>query len=394
VSHFSGEEALMVRSDIDVAEISGAPAVLAPRSAGVRAGAEPVPYSGVSDDAQDRGRGHAPGPVRGPAASPPPVPLSLTGPGDPGFWGDLRIDGAVPGLKRAPRRGWRGWLYRTSGRRLNPGQSRRERVQTELEMGAARLLRGNYRIGVVGKGGVGKTTVAAGVGSIFAAVRTEDVVVAVDADTGFGKLGARVDPRAVYSFWELVGDQRLRNFADIRALLGVNGAGLFVLPGDVAAGRGRVLDPAVYREAIARLDRFFAISLIDCGATMDAPVTEAVIADLDALIVVSSPRPDGGWAAEQTVKWLADRGLSGLLARTVVVLNDSHGGIVAAERAELVEKFSGMGLPVFEVPFDKELRPGGVIEVGRHVSSATRRVFLEIAATVARDFGDNTARRR
>jgi MinD-like ATPase involved in chromosome partitioning or flagellar assembly len=42
---------------------------------------------------------------------------------------------------------------------------------------------------------IGKTTVAACVGSIFAQLRHDDRVVA-NADTAFGKLGARVDPHA------------------------------------------------------------------------------------------------------------------------------------------------------------------------------------------------------
>ncbi len=39
---------------------------------------------------------------------------------------------------------------------------------------------------------IGKTTVAATVGSIFAQVRQDDRVVAIDADTAFGKLAARI----------------------------------------------------------------------------------------------------------------------------------------------------------------------------------------------------------
>ncbi len=52
---------------------------------------------------------------------------------------------------------------------------------------------------------IGKTTVATCVGSIFAQVRHDDPVVAIDADTAFGKLGARVDPHATGSYWDLAG---------------------------------------------------------------------------------------------------------------------------------------------------------------------------------------------
>jgi hypothetical protein len=52
---------------------------------------------------------------------------------------------------------------------------------------------------------IGKPTVAACVGSIFAQVRHDDRVVAIDADTAFGKLGARVDLYTTGSYWDLAG---------------------------------------------------------------------------------------------------------------------------------------------------------------------------------------------
>ncbi len=101
---------------------------------------------------------------------------------------------------------------------------------------------------VSGKGGVGKTTVSASIGSVFAELRQDDRVVAIDADTAFGKLGSRVDPNAQGSYWELASDQHLESFADVRSRVGNNAAGLFVLAGEGSPARRRVLDPAIYRE--------------------------------------------------------------------------------------------------------------------------------------------------
>ena len=120
---------------------------------------------------------------------------------------------------------------------------------------------------------------------------------AIDADTAFGKLGSRVDPKAQGSYWELASDQHLDTFADVRSRVGNNAAGLFVLAGEASPARRRVLDPAIYREATSRLDRYFTISIVDCSSTMDTPVTQEVLRDLDALIVVSSPWVDGAAAA-------------------------------------------------------------------------------------------------
>ena len=180
-------------------------------------------------------------------------------------------------------------------------------------------------------------------GSVFAELRQDDRVVAIDADTAFGKLGSRVDPKAQGSYWELAADQHLETFADVRSRVGNNAAGLFVLAGEATPARRRVLDPAIYREATSRLDRYFTISIVDCSSTMDAPVTQEVLRDLDALIVVSSPWVDGASAAGQTMDWLANRGLTGLLHRTVVVLNDSDGHADKRTRSILAQQFAESG---------------------------------------------------
>ena len=247
---------------------------------------------------------------------------------------------------------------------------------------------------MLGKGGVGKTSVAASVGSLFAELRRQDQVVAIDADTAFGRLSSRIDPAARGSFWELTADKNLQSFGDVVARVGRNSAGLYVLGGEPASGPRKVLDPAIYREAAMRLDRHFTISVIDCGSTMDAPLTGEVLRDLDALIVVSSPWADGASAAARTLEWLADQGLAPLLRNTIVVLNDSDGHADKRTRALLAREFTDHGRPVIEVPFDAHLRPGGVIDVNGEMAPATRRKFLEITATIAGCFAARSDRGR
>ena len=295
----------------------------------------------------------------------------------------LRASELVPTRKVPPGRGWRRTLHSASFGLINLGPSADERRQAELETRIRSLLRGRYKIGVLGKGGTGKTTVAAVVGSILASLRQDDRVVAIDADTAFGKLASRVDPRAAGSYWELAADQHLHSFADIRSRVGNNAAGLFVLAGEAATARRRVLNPQIYREATARLDNHFTISMVDCGSTMDSAVTAEVLRDLDALIVVSNPWVDAASAAGQTMEWLANHGYTGLLHRTVVVLNDSDGHSDKRHRSVLANQFVERGQKVVQVPFDPHLRPGGVIDVKSELARKTRSTFLEISATVA-----------
>jgi MinD-like ATPase involved in chromosome partitioning or flagellar assembly len=297
----------------------------------------------------------------------------------------------VPARRVPPGRGWRLAVYKATFGLVNLGQSPDEIRQGQLEAQIKSVLRGHYKVGVMGKGGVGKTTVSACIGSVFAELRREDRVVAIDTDTAFGKLGSRVDPKAQGSYWELASDRYLQTFVDVRDKVGNNAAGLFVLAGEATPVRQRVLDPAIYREATAQLDRHFTISIVDCSSTMDTPVTQEVLHDIDALVVVSSPWIDGAAAAGQTMDWLVARGMGSLLQRTVIVLNDSDGHADKRTRKALAEQFSSHGQIVVEVPFDSHLRPGGVINGTAHMDPATRRRFVEIAAALAEHFPTDTS---
>jgi MinD-like ATPase involved in chromosome partitioning or flagellar assembly len=341
----------------------------------------------------------APPPVPPPAAPPrqaapaPAVPVPAV-PAPPVPWpGAAEAPPPTPGAE-LPDRGWRRILRLATFGLVKLGPSATQRQEAQYEAAIRTVLHGNYKVGVLGKGGVGKTSVAASVGSIFAELRQQDHVVAIDADTAFGRLGSRIDPQSAASFWELTADKNLRSFTDVVGRLGRNSAGLHVLGGEPASGPRRVIDPALYREAALRLDRHFTISVIDCASTMDSPVTQEVLRDLDALIVVSSPWADGASAAARTMEWLSDQGMTSLLRRTIVVLNDSDGHADKRTRELLAREFLDHGQPVVEVPFDPHLRPGGVIDVNHEMAPTTRRRFLQVAATVAGYFVARSDRAR
>ncbi|WP_459987324.1 nucleotide-binding protein, partial [Mycobacterium avium] len=131
-----------------------------------------------------------------------------------------------------PDRGWRRALRLATFGLIDLGPSPAQRREAQFEQAIQARLYGNYKVGVLGKGGVGKTSVAASVGSLFAELRRQDHVVAIDADTAFGRLGSRIDPASTGSFWELTADQNLRSFDDVVARLGRNAAGLHVLAGE------------------------------------------------------------------------------------------------------------------------------------------------------------------
>ena len=189
----------------------------------------------------------------------------------------------------------------------------------------------------MGKGGVGKTTVAASVGSVFAELRQDDRVVAIDADTAFGKLGSRIDPKAagfVLGAGGRPAPRHVRRRAQPRGQQLRRACSCW--PAKSSTARRRVLDPAIYREATARLDRHFTISIVDCGSTMDSaghPGGAARPRRVDRGVLAVGGRrvggrPDDGVAGQPR--------LTGLLHRTVVVLNDSDGHADKRTRSILV----------------------------------------------------------
>jgi MinD-like ATPase involved in chromosome partitioning or flagellar assembly len=92
--------------------------------------------------------------------------------------------------------------------------------------------------------------------------------------------------------------------------------------------------------------------------------------------------------------WLASRGLTSLLQRTVIVLNDSDGHADKRTRSILAQQFGSQGQTVIQVPFDGHLRPGGIIAGIAEMSPATRLRFIEIAAALAEHFPTQSDRDR
>ncbi|BBZ46768.1 MinD/ParA family ATP-binding protein [Mycobacterium parmense] len=354
----------------------------------------PAPPAAGPPGSDPRPRPGAPSPAPAGPPSPPPHAAVRPQPAAPAVPPPPPLPVRPPHEPAAAGRGWRRLLRLATFGLVNPGPSPAQLEEAGFQAAIRTDLHGNFKVGVLGKGGVGKTSVAASVGSLFAELRRHDHVVAIDADTAFGRLASRIDPGSAGSFWELTADKNLQSFGDVVARVGRNSAGLYVLGGEPAAGPRRVLDPAIYREAALRLDRHFAISVIDCGSTMDAPVTQEVLRDLDALIVVSSPWADGASAAARTMEWLSDQGMSHLLQNSIVVLNDSDGHADKRTKNLLAREFIDHGQPVVEVPFDPHLRPGGVIDVSREMAPATRRKFLQVTATVAGYFAARPHRAR
>jgi MinD-like ATPase involved in chromosome partitioning or flagellar assembly len=303
----------------------------------------------------------------------------------------------APPPKPQPTRGWRRVVLKMTAGLINPGLSTVEETHVNQVNTIVQRLSGDcYKIGVlVGKGGPGKTTVATIVASILAEYRSDDRVVAVDADPAFGKIANRVAPSLSQTYWELLNDEklgRLRRWTDVKAHLGSNPkTGLWLLRGEHRSKGRRVINREVYTRAVGILDRYMSIAVIDCGPVLEHPLMEAVLPTLDAVIVVGALEQGAGEAAAQTLEWLEDHGYHRLLKNGVVVLNDPRGRANKRTRKAMQRDFTThVDAATVLLPYDKHLSEGTVIDTKKGLSARARKAGIEITAHLARGFAATT----
>ncbi|BCP14031.1 hypothetical protein MINTM021_09400 [Mycobacterium paraintracellulare] len=308
----------------------------------------------------------------------------------------LRATDLIAPRKIESSRGWRKAIYVMSRGLINVGESADEQKVRALKAAVNANVRGTYTIAVLGgKGGAGKTAMTAAVSSVFADLRRNDRVVAIDADPAqAANLATRVDPKAA-SMREINSDMKLHRYADVRALTGQNSVGLDVVASPRHAGaRGETLSAKEFADAHARLQRFYSVLFIDCGVDLDHKVMAGVFDRADAVMMVASAVPDGAEGASTNFEWLRDGGHHQLLTRTVLLVNHirlPHNRKDRKTTARLVETLTEHfkhWVPeqrIIEVPFDTHIATAGVVEL-KELNPATGRKVLESAAALASGF--------
>jgi MinD-like ATPase involved in chromosome partitioning or flagellar assembly len=156
------------------------------------------------------------------------------------------------------------------------------------------------------KGGVGKTTVTALLGSLLAFLR-RDRVVAVETNPDWGSLGRRLVPEHPIFIDDLLGgplvDGRLSP-TQLDAQLGRGPDGLMVAPAPTDPARAQELDEAGYRTLFARLSELVGTLVLDCGTGLDDPPARAALACADQLVLVCDDEPDTASIVSEAAEWL------------------------------------------------------------------------------------------
>ncbi|MDO3650764.1 MinD/ParA family ATP-binding protein [Nocardia mangyaensis] len=340
--------------------------------------------------------GHMPGQPGQPAPPPqwgqggpgqqhqPFQPQHVTAPGQPGHSvNDLNL---LKRARKAPRSGWRRAVHKASGGVINPGESAADVVHRDLGERVNQPVRGDYRIAILSlKGGVGKTTTTVGLGSTFASQRG-DRVIAIDANPDLGTLAHRVPRQTRSTVRNLLEDQNITRYSDVRAHTSQAPSRLEVLASEQDPAVSEAFSEADYRKAIGILQSFYNIILTDCGTGLMHSAMSGVLDMASSLVLVTSPAIDGARSASATLDWLDHHGYSKLVERTVVVVNASRRGASTVDLDQLRKLFLDRTRAVQIVPFDDHLAEGAEIDL-ELVSKPTRRALLELAAMVADDFG-------
>ncbi|MFD4405548.1 AAA family ATPase [Nocardia sp. NPDC058499] len=266
---------------------------------------------------------------------------------------------------------------------LSPAEQRAESRRTQIR----RQLTAPYQVAVVSvKGGVGRTTTVAGLGSTFAKLRP-DRVAAIDANPDFGDLSSRT---ARHQFGLTLRDlaaagERLDSFSAVHSYTAVNTADLAVVASPWNTDSGEALTGDEYRRGVEILRRHYNLLVVDCGTGVLDSSTSSVLHTSDAVVVVTPATVGGVTGAVATLNWLSSHGFDQLIGNSVVAIVRQH-PVKPTVDVEAIEKlFASAQRPTVQIPFDPHLAEGGEIDL-RMLQKETALAFEDLAAGLADDF--------
>jgi MinD-like ATPase involved in chromosome partitioning or flagellar assembly len=142
------------------------------------------------------------------------------------------------------------------------------------------------------KGGVGKTTLTALIGGLFAHLR-RDRIVAVDSNPDFGSLGRCLTPTHdifVDDVLEVIDSPELTATA-LDTHLGRALHGLMVLPAPTNPDRMARLDQEAYTRVLRKLQDLVGMVILDCGTGLHDPASRAALRLADQVVLVTDADP-------------------------------------------------------------------------------------------------------
>ncbi|MEU1369565.1 MinD/ParA family protein [Streptomyces sp. NPDC005803] len=344
---------------------------------------QPRPQPQTPPQEQAAARGYSPAPGAGSAIRTEPAPTSYAEstqlPASPGS--RAVVDGSLAAAARRPRHG-EPLAVRASRalRRIVSSSAAREVAEVTGTAGVLQQpVTTGRQIAVTSiRGGAGKTTLAALLGTAYAHYR-QDPVLLVEADPALGSLPLRLGAETLR--WTTA------DLADIvepqMSLLDVTGYlvqlpdNAWLLPG--SQGRiGAMLDTSTYERVMVALRRYFSVTVVDCE-TLPAEVARVALSASQARVLAAPATLDGVTSTYAVLQWL--QGLPRhVIAGTVVVLSSmvARPGIDVEAAAE---RLRSTGASVHVLPYDRHLAAGGALRT-ELLARPTRLAATRLAAEV------------
>ena len=285
-----------------------------------------------------------------------------------------------PYTEAPPEVSWRSLLSRLLGIHLGP--SRSEIYELELRDRVRAPLGSAFPIAVLNlKGGVGKTSVVEALGSTFADART-DRVIALDVDAG--DLADRHGYRNQLSLVDLLANRSVTRYPDVRAYTRRNRAGLELLALPNYSDSDWLIERDDVLKAFSILRNHYSVVLMDCGKALKSAVTEAVLLESRAIVMVTNASVDAIEKTRTTIEWMSRNGYQRQIESTVLVINHTERGKPSGPVNRRLQQLSDQFAPkrVVNLPFDRHVHEGQEIALER-LGKRSRGGYLEMAAALA-----------
>ena len=291
-----------------------------------------------------------------------------------------------------PERGIQSVIYKLTGGLLNPGPGKAEQYNAGLTDRIQQTITGTRNVTFMClKGGISKTSTTLGVGLTLAEHRP-DHVLAIDANPDAGDLAdralshervAQLSPRTITDLVQAINDDKIHNLTDLNRFTQTSGR-LHLIAGEQDPAVSESLTAEEYESVRSVTDRFYPLTLTDCGTGVTHPAMKGILDGTQQIVVTSGWAVSGAKRAEQTLKWLHsahDGAYAELAANAVLVLTDTGTATRSVNKDAIVETLGSLCRAVHLVPFDAAVAKGDLVRLP-DLRPQTRKAYLEIGATL------------
>jgi MinD-like ATPase involved in chromosome partitioning or flagellar assembly len=334
-------------------------------------------HQGQGDRPQQTGsQGHVQGAQpQAPAAYAPGTPHRRTPDSRP------VVDQVLAGVGRGPRHGepFASRAARALRRIVSSSAAREVAETTRTAEVLQQPVTTGRQIAVTSiRGGAGKSTVAALLGTAYAHYR-QDPVLLVEADPALGSLPLRLGAETLrWTTGDVAGIvEPQMSLLDITGYLVQLPDNAWLLPG--SQGQiGAMLDTRAYERAMVALRRYFGVTVVDCE-TLPAEVARVALSAAQARVLTTPATLEGVTSTYSVLQWMQELPRH-VIAGTVVVLTEQvpHSGLDLDKAAQ---KLKSTGAGVHVLPYDRHLAAGGPIRT-ELLARSTRTAATRLAADV------------